>query len=244
MARIELRNSKVFLEDGFAGTAAVNNVAGYPIGAVTMLIDTVVTNNTPTTAVPVGARFVKNGVTHTVTAVLPSDGTGPTTSITFTPALTATYSDEDVITLLNQQLEIKIGEGDISWTESREFIYDLDRDRLDTVRQGADQPVSAEISFTYEWIKSQSGRPMTPVEALKGIGPASNWVSSSSDLCEPYAINIRVRHCPPCGNEHDEDVIFPDFRYETLDFSLSDATIAVSGQCNATEVEAVRADLC
>lgn len=244
MARIELRNTKVFIEDGFAGTAAVNNAAGYAILATTMLVDTVASNAVPTTVVPVGARFVLDSTTHTVTAKLPADNTGPTTSITFTPGLSAAVVDDAVITFISQRLEIKIGEGDISWTEAREFIYDLDRDKLDTVRQGADQPVSAEISFTYEWIKSESGQPMSPVEALKGIGPASQWVSSSADLCEPYAVNIRVRHCPPCGGSQDEDVVFPRFRWESLDFSLADASISVSGQCNVTEVQVVRADLC
>jgi len=244
MARIELRNTKVYIEDGFAGTALVNNAANYVAADVTMLIDSQVTNSVPSTVVPVGARFVIGAVTHTVTAKLPADNTGPTTSITFSPPLAGAVADNDEITFISQRLEIKIGEGDISWTEAREFIYDLDRDKLDTVRQGADQPVSAEMSFTYEWVKSQSGQPMTPVEALKGIGPASQWVSSSADLCEPYAVNIRVRHCPPCGGAQDEDVVFPDFRWESLDFSLADASISVSGQCNVTEVESARADLC
>ena len=134
MARIQLRDTTIYLQDGLSGTAALNES---PSGGETDLdIDTIVLNTDDTDLVPVGARFTvanePSSPVHTVTARTPV-GTGPTTNITFTPALAAGPSDDDVITFLPQRIEIKIGEGDLSWTESREFIYDLDRDLLDTV---------------------------------------------------------------------------------------------------------------
>lgn len=243
MARIELRNTKVFIEDGLAGTATVNNVAGAAIAATSVTVDDVSTNANITTMVPIGARFKVGDVEHTVTARTPADA-GPTTQITFTPALETALEDDDEIEFLPQQLEIKIGDGDISWTEGRELLYDLDRGRLDTVRLGDEQPLAVEIQFTFEYITSQSGKPITPLEAIKGIKAASEWVSSSDDLCEPYACNIRVRNCVPCGTDHDEDIVFPDFRWESLDYSVADASVGVSGQCNATEALTSRGDLC
>jgi hypothetical protein len=239
MARIQLRNTKVFIEDGLAGTAAVNEPVTPPaINDTNFDVDTVSLNTAVNDQIPVGARFINATVEHTVTARTPASG--PTTNITFTPALTTTLANDVTITFISQRLEIKIGEGDISWTESRGFIYDLDRDRLDTVRQDVEVPLAVDSSFTYEYIKSQTGRPITPVEALKGTGAASEWVSSSSDLCEPYAVNLRVRHLVPCGTDQDEDVVFPDFRYETLEFSIADASVSVAGQCNSTEALATR----
>jgi len=240
MARIQLRNTKVFIEDGLAGTLLCNEAVSAAIAATTMLVDTTVLNSTVTTQVPLGARFINATIEHTVTARTPSSGA--TTAITFTPALTVAILADVSVTILSQRLEIKIGEGDISWTESRGFIYDLDRDILDTVRQDVEVPLSVDSSFTYEYIKSQTGRAITPVEALKGTGAASEWVSSSADLCEPYAVDLRVRHIVPCGTDEDEDVVFPDFRYESLEFSVADATIAVAGQCNSTEALVTRGD--
>jgi hypothetical protein len=137
-------------------------------------------------------------------------------------------------------LTVKIGEGDLTWTESRELIYDRDRDLLDTVRLGQEQPVSVDLNFTFEYVTTESGQNVTPVDALNQEGVAAEWVSSSSDLCEPYAVDLYVVHDVPCGTDADQDFRFQDFRWESLDYSIQDATIAVSGQCNVSRVETTR----
>jgi hypothetical protein len=242
MARIQLRDTKIYLQDGLAGTAAVNDASGVVATDTSATIDAVSLNTTVSNTVPVGARFTFAGDTtiYTVTAVTGSD---PTTAVTFTPAkASGTAADDSVITFLPQRLEIKIGEGDLSWTESREFIYDLDRDTLDTVRQGQDQPVSVDMAFTFEYVTASTSSPPTPVDALNRDGEASDWVSSSADLCEPYAVDLIVVHCVPCGTDEDQEILFPDFRYESLDYSISDAAISVSGQCNTTRVTTTRSN--
>lgn len=242
MARIQLRDTTMYLQDGLSGTAAVNDVAGIVVADTTVTIDAVSLNTDVTDQVPIGARFTLDGdpQIYTVTARTPTTGT--TTDITFTPAATAALADDGVITFIPQRLEIKIGEGDMSWTEAREYIYDLDRDVLDTVRQGQDQPMSVELSFTFEYVTASTSNPPTPVDALKRINEADEWVSSSSDLCEPYAVDIVVLHCVPCGTDEDQEMLFPDFRFESLDYSISDAAISVSGQCKATDATVTRSD--
>ena len=246
MARIQLRDTTIYLEDGLSGTAEVNNGGTLADGASTCTIDLVVLNTTDTDLVPVGARFTvaneSSAVIHTVTARTPTS-TGPTTDITFTPVIATGSSivDNDAFTFLPQRVTVKIGEGDLTWTESRELIYDRDRDLLDTVRLGQEQPVSVELNFTFEYVTTESGQDITPVDALKQTGEATEWVSSSSDLCEPYAIDIYVIHDVPCGTDQDQDLRFVDFRWESLDYSVQDATIAVSGQCNVSSVTTTRA---
>lgn len=242
MARIQLRDTTLFLQDGLSGTAAVNDVAGVVDTDTTATIDTVALNTDDTDLVPVGARFTFTGDTtiYTVTDRTPASA-GPTTDITFTPAKTGgTAADDSVITFLPQRLEIKVGEGEVSWSETREFIYDRDRDVLDTVRQGQDQPMSVDIAFTFEYVTASTDNPPTPTDALKRFGEASEWVSSSADLCEPYAVDVIILHCVPCGTDEDQEILLPDFRYETLDYSVNDAAISVSGQCNAVDATVTR----
>jgi len=243
MARIQLRNTSIYIEDGLSGTAAIND-AGTVIGAVDLDINTIVLNSLDTDLVPVGARFTIASETgspvHTVTARTPTSAS-PTTNIVFTPITAAGVLDTAVITFLPQRITVKIGDGDLTWTESRELIYDRDRDLLDTVRLGQEQPVSIDLNFTFEYVTTQSGQLITPVDALKKKNEATEWVSSSSDLCEPYAVDIYVIHDVPCGTDYDQDFRFADFRYESLDYSIKDATIAVSGQCNVSEVQTTRA---
>jgi len=214
----------------------------------TLGLQSLVLNSNNTDLVPVGARFTIATETgtpvHTVTARDNTDNDASTLRVAITPAIASAVSDADAITWLPQQIEIQIGDGDINWTEAREFIYDLDRDQLDTVRQGQDQPLEIDLAFIFEYVTTESGQAITPVDALKRQGEATEWVSSSADLCEPYAVDIYVLHCVPCGTDQDQDFLFQDFRFESLEFSIQDALISVSGRCNVTEVLTTRADLC
>lgn len=235
MARIELRHCTVRIKDGLSGTAAVNNSGGYTAGATTMAINTVVLNSADTDQVPVGARFTVAGESgspvHTVTA-----RTGnPTTSIDFTPALaTGGVLDDAVITFTSNQIEVKIGDGNITYTENKEYEYQLDRGNLDAVKEGNQVPMDVTIDFVYEFVRTGTGETTTVVDALKKIGGAAEWVSSDADLCNPYAVDIEVEYTPPCGTADTETTLFPDFRYDSLEYDFSAATISSTGRCNAT----------
>ncbi len=246
MARIELKNAPIYIRDGLSGTALINEPTTAPVATDTQFdIDNIVLNTTDTDLIPVGARFTVAGETlatqeHTVTARTPAS-TSPTTNIQFTPALgPGTYANNGVVTFLPHLLYIQIGDGNLTFTEAVERIYDLDRGLLDTVRNGDDQPLELNLAFTYVFVTHQAGKVVTPVDALKQLGAAAEWVSSSSDQCEPYAVDIELRHCVPCGTDQNEKLVFQDFRYESLEYDLQEATIAVSGRCNVTDAVATR----
>lgn len=245
MARIELRDATIRMKDGLSGTALINEPTTAPVATDTEFdIDTVSLNTTDTTLVPVGARFTLTGETvsvpHTVTARTPG-GSGPTTNIVFTPALGAgTYLDGDTVTFISQQIEVKLGDGNLTYTENKEYEYELDRGNLDAVREGDEQPMDVTLDFVYEFVTTGTGETITPVDALKGKGGAAEWVSSSADPCEPYAVDIEVEHVPPCGGADTETTLFPDFRHDTLEFDLDDASISATGRCNATEPTVTR----
>lgn len=245
MARIELRDCTVRFKDGLSGTAKINDMTPPASTDTSITIDTVALNTAVTDKVPVGARFTIAGETaattvHTVTARTPAS-TGPTTSITFSPALSAgTYLDDGVLTFLPQQIEIKIGDGNITYTENKENEYLLDRGDLDSVREGNEVPMDVNIDFVYEFVTTGTGEVITPRDAVKGVAGAAEWVSSSADACEPYAIDIEVEHTPPCGTAETEITVFPDFRHDSLDFDLGAATVSGKGRCNATEPTVTR----
>jgi len=245
MARIELRDATIRFKDGLSGSATIEEAT--PGASDTDCdVNTVNLNTTDADLVPVGARFTVNTAgnttTYTVTARTPAT-TSPTNNIEFTPAWgTNTPTVSDVITFTSQQIDITIGEGNLTWTESKEYEYLLDRGDLDTVKEGDEQPLEISLEFVYEHVTTGTGEAITPVDAVKGSGDASEWVSSSSDLCEPYAVDLELLHCVPCGSDEDERLTFPDFRFESLEYDLSEATIAVSGRCNVSEVTAARGD--
>lgn len=240
MARIELRDCTIRLKDGLSGSAVINEAL--PVANGTDVdISTVVLNTDVTNMVPVGARFTvaNSAVVHVVTARTPASN-GPTTNIVFSPAWGVAPANADVLTFLPQQIEIKIGEGNLTYTEAKDYKYLLDRGLLDTVKEGDEQPLEVSLEFVYEHVTTGTSEAISPVDALKRKNAAIEWVSSSSDLCEPYSVDIEVDHAAPCGTSQDEMTLMPEFRYDSLDFNLQDATIAVAGKCNTTEAVVVR----
>ena len=124
MARIEMRNVTIYIQDGLSGSAVMTNNAS--ANDTTFNVGTVNLNTTETARVPVGARFYVAGETtnlvHTVTARGPASGN--TNNITFTPALGAgTYNSanrNNAVTFIPQRVEVKLGEGNLTWSETKE----------------------------------------------------------------------------------------------------------------------------
>lgn len=235
MARKELRHTDIKIKDGLSGAGELDTTA--PMAADTdMDVTNVVLNTDVTDQIPIGAKFTvateTDTVEHTVTARTPTSGT--TTNVEFTPALGAgTYMSGDAVTFLPQELTIKVGDGTVSWTENKNFSYDLDRGDLDTVRELDQQPLSVNFAFIFEYVTAGTGESITPVDALKRQGDASEWVNAAADPCEPYAVDIEIVDTPACGSADLETILFPDFRYESLEYNINDAQITVSGKCNA-----------
>jgi hypothetical protein len=243
MARIELRDCTIRIKDGLSGTAVINQAV---INVLDVDVDILAANlnTTDVDLVPVGARFTVNTANHTtvhtVTARTPAS-TSPTTNIVFTPAWVANApANADVITFAPQQIDIKIGEGNLTYTEAKEYEYLLDRGVLDTVKEGDEQPLEVSLEFVYEHITTGTSEAITPVDALKNKAGAAEWVTAGSDVCEPYCVDMEIEHDPPCGSTQEELTVLPEFRYDSLEFNLQDATIAVAGKCNATEATITR----
>ena len=175
------------------------------------------------------------GEGHAVAVVETHQG-GTTWQLTFTPAfLTADLpSNDDVVNFLPQQLTIKIGDGNITYTEHKEYQYLLDKGDLDTVREGNSVPMDVKLDCVYEHITTGTTEAISPMDALKQVGGAAAWVTTGP-ACEPYSVDVVVDHEPDCGTEESELTVFPDFRADTKEINFKDATISVSGKCNVTE---------
>ena len=140
-----------------------------------------------------------------------------------------------------EELEIKVGEGNVTFVEHKARKYELDKGKLDTVRNDDEAPVDVNLEFSWEFLTSESGEPPTPVDALKRRGNASGWISSSDDSCEPYALDIEIYINPECDDgTPGELILIADFRYEELNYDLDAGQIAVSGKSNATDVVPTR----
>jgi hypothetical protein len=154
---------------------------------------------------------------------------------------TVTIKDGD-----GNSLEVRIGEGNLTYTEARNMEYKLNRGLLDEVREGDQIPVAVTFDFVWDYLKgpsSASGSGGTPTieDALKKRGGAADWVSSDADTCRPYAVDLVILYTPACATGDQEEIILSDYRYESLNHDLGAGTVASSGNCNITDATVTRA---
>ena len=128
-----------------------------------------------------------------------------------------------------------LNQGNLTWTENIEYEYLPDRGTLDDVVEGDEQPVAVDFQFKFDYLKSASGAATPSVyEALHNIGNAASWVSTDSDLCRPYAVDIVIENVPNCSTGDNETYTFSDFRVESVNPDIGGAQVSASGRCNIT----------
>lgn len=238
MAQLDMKNAVIRIRDGDTeNTAAVNLTAGYIVGDDEMVIDGTALEADDL----IGRRFTVVGSTdtiHTITAATP--GSGAVTDITFTPDLADTVANDAVIAFYPHELEIHVGEGNLTYSEKVTRQYTKNRGVLDTVRDGDEEPVDVKLDIMWEFLKASSGETPTPEDCLKKRGGAAAWTSSSDDACEPYAVDVEIAYIPDCGSEEPEFILLEDFRYESIDHDLKAGSLSVSGKCNKVEATVTR----
>jgi len=123
-------------------------------------------------------------------------------------------------------LEVKVGEGNLSWSERRNLEYTRNRGALDTVRELDEEPLEIRFDFIWEWVFSTSGTSISA--AIKGT---AGWTSTVDDACQPEAIDITIE-MTGCTTGVAETIVFSDFRYDSLDYDLRAGSVSCVGRCN------------
>lgn len=135
-----------------------------------------------------------------------------------------------------QFVDVKLGPGNVTFDEKRNMDYIKDRGRLDTVREGDEEPMDVRLDAEWEYLTAAPGDVAPTVEdAMKHRGPASGWTSSSNDPCEPFAVDVVILNVPLCASNQPETIILPDFRWESVNHDLRAGTLAFAGKCNAKQ---------
>jgi len=155
----------------------------------------------------------------------------------------ATVKIKDGTAVTPLEIEVILGEGTMSYTETNEYEYRRSRGKLSKVKEGDEQPVELTIQADLISVTGITGGTPTIMEALKKKGLASAWVSTGGN-CEPYSVDIEVvlDYDTDCPGTHGETFVFPEFRSTSRAVNFTDATIDIQGSCNVTTIESTRQD--
>lgn len=156
-----------------------------------------------------------------------------------------TVTLRDGTTPTPNELEIVIGDGNITWTESRTLEYTNDRDLLDERRLASEVPMEVSLTAKLDYYSGLTAGPLPSImEAIYFEGAASTWISTDTDPCRPKCLDLVLDNVPSCsGVDAQETIVFPKFFAETADFDVQAAQISLSGTCLATKVVATRSDI-
>ncbi len=143
------------------------------------------------------------------------------------------------------ELEIKLGEGNITFSEKQTMEYILDKGLLDEVREGDQVPMDVSLNAVWEYMTGRTTvtDSETIRDALTKTGECAGWVSTDTDACRPYAVDLVIEYVPTpttCGDK--ETITFPDFRLESFDGDLRGGSFSIAGKCNVTKATVVRAE--
>jgi hypothetical protein len=224
MPLIDLKFADIFIKDGTVNAATTTLTAAVTKGDP-VINKTSVIPVTATTGLAVG-----DGITlgtsleyYTILGI-------STLNVTIAPPLTQAFASGAAVAGVSNMLEVKIGEGTLTYSEKRAMTYILNRGHIYGVKLGDDAPMEVSLQFLWEFLRAPAGTPPSVEEALKQIGAASDWVSTDPDPCNPYCVDISICYIPPCGDTERIDLQF--FRWEELNHDLKGATCDVRGNCN------------
>jgi hypothetical protein len=123
-------------------------------------------------------------------------------------------------------IEVKIGEGNLTYTEKRNIQYIKDKGLLDTTREGDEEPVEARMDFYWEYVIGST----TMEGVVKGT---PGQTGGSGPECEPYACDIDITFDPGCSITATA-ITLDEYRWESFEHDLRAGMVATSGQCNIT----------
>ncbi len=243
MALFDLKNADMYILDGTSGSAKVQTATPAAGDSSLSLSDVLVRTAAGTNLLQKGVRF-KIGANAQIYAIQTVGaavaGNVPVTFLPVIPAAQVPLSG-DAVAFLPQQVELKLGEGNGSFEEKNNYEYRKNRGKLDYVKKGDEEPLQVDLDFDFEHATTGTDETISPRDALKQRGAASMWVTTSADLCEPYAVNVLIKHIPPCGTAEIDEILLENFRVESLKFDLKESKVTCSGKCNVTEPVYTRA---
>ena len=127
------------------------------------------------------------------------------------------------------EVTLTLEQGDLTYSEKKEYKQIRDRGVLDHVRAGDEMVVPVAFSVKLDRV-AEATSPVTLHDALTKSGSASAWVSVAGSG-EPYATKVEFTTLDPAGGADDEVITFNKFFVEEIAFAEGDDynTLSVTG---------------
>ena len=267
MAKIDLKNAAIKLWDGTLGTLTTTNTGGDDGKIVlTAISKHIGTNKITLTLVDPGEdgslsvavtgrsivatlAYATGAITTTATLLLAAILGDSDAAALVTGAQVGTGADDveaQAVTTLDGQksITIVIGDGTLTYSEKTPREFTKDRGNLNSVRNADEEPMDVAFDFLWDFITSESGGANPTIEeALRkeGLALSQGWVTTASDVCQPFCVDLEVVNAPECSSVNREFTVIEEFYQENLDHDAKEGSVACSGRSNRTQAVHSRA---
>jgi len=135
-------------------------------------------------------------------------------------------------------MQIKLGTGNFSWTEAQTIEYEANQGKISSTdggvaTQGDDVPMAVQFDAIFEFYYDctiGSVVYQSPVELLQ------SETRADGDACGPPSVHLWLDTTIECADETQvESLMFPRFRWESLNYDSDAGRISCSGNCLAVE---------
>jgi len=135
-------------------------------------------------------------------------------------------------------MQIKLGSGNFSWTEAQTVEYEPNQGKIASTdggaaTQGDDVPMAVQFDAIFEFYYDctiGSKVFQSPIELLQSATQAAG------DACGPPSVHLWLDTTFECSDGDEiESLMFPRFRWESLNYDSDAGRISCSGSCLAIE---------
>lgn len=143
----------------------------------------------------------------------------------------------DATTPVKKSVELAIGDGDITFTETANYIYPMDRGVIMNCLEDDDAPMSVSFEFIFGDMVTSGGF-TSPLDLIKGINCTSTEVDGEGNAnpCAAYACDITIE---PDGNvtecDINEKITLARFSYTGLNYQPNERKITCNGECSVSK---------
>lgn len=234
---IDIKNTHIYLRDGSGDQMEITSLVAGPVaaGATTITFDAA---TVATEGLEIGMWVAPDDSLRPRYFITAIDGE----EITIHKPLEEAIADEAQLYRSDWfELDLEIGEGNLTFSTKQPREYKLSRGRLNRVKNADEEPMDLSLDAIWQSLTSNGVNDPLPYEAVLREGEAAAWVSTGGE-CQPYALDVVLVHEPDCATLTlpNEMVIFPEFRTNNVDGDLSGSTLAMPGQCMAIRPISIR----
>ena len=136
----------------------------------------------------------------------------------------------------SNSVTVTLEDGGVSWNSTNPYTWHKNRGVLDHRIAGEQVPMEVSFKAKYTGLYSNTAD-VSPYEALKKVGGASGWTSTTSTTSDVYSVDLVLTYTEPIDSNDKETLTFDDFAEKSVNFTEGEEgnMLEFTGDCSTVK---------